>query len=106
MLDLIFTTEQRESGPMVTGLVSVPLSWSHHHLIKWSLTVALLPCGEQGPIEMIHHHRLLDLIGFQDTMQGIPAELVGIPANALVDSSYATATRAVDTITLECPLHC
>ena len=40
-LDLVFSTEQSECVPMVTDLVSVPLSSSDHRLIKCNLTVAL-----------------------------------------------------------------
>ena len=56
-LDLVFSTEQREFDLMVTDLVSVPLSWSDHHLIKCNLSVALPPRREHGPILMVHHQR-------------------------------------------------
>ena len=48
MLDLVFSSEQRECGLMVTNLVSIPLSWLDHHLIKCNLTVALLHPGGAG----------------------------------------------------------
>ena len=53
-LDLVFSTNGSESGPMVTDLESVPLSWSDNHLIKCTLKMALPPCKEQGPIVMVH----------------------------------------------------
>ena len=49
-------------------------------------------------------HRLLDPDGFQDTMWGILADLVGTPVNALVDGWYITTTTAVDMIAPKCPL--
>ena len=91
---------------MVTDLVSVPLSWSDHHLIKCNLSVALPPCKEQRPILMVHPLRLLDPIGFQDSMRGIPADLTGAPVKALGDGWLAAATRAIDMITPKHPLHC
>ena len=60
--------------------------------------MALLPCGEQGPILMVHPRRLLDPIRFQDSMQGILIDFADAPVEALVDSWHAAATRAVDTI--------
>ena len=70
-LDLVFTTTWNERDLMVTDLVSVPLSWSDHHLIKCNLSVALPPRREQGPISMVHPRRLLDPAGFQDAMRGV-----------------------------------
>ena len=46
-LDLVFSTECSEHGLMVTDLVSVPLSWSDHHLIKCNRTMASLPAGSR-----------------------------------------------------------
>ena len=46
---------------------------------------------------MVHPRKLLDLIGFQYTMRGIPVNLAGVPVKALVDGWFTAATRAVDT---------
>ena len=54
---------------------------------------------------MVGPQRLLDPIGFQDSMRGIPADLT-TSVKALVDGWLATTTKAVDTITPKCPLHC
>ena len=104
MLDLVFSTEWSEHGLMVTDLVSAPLSWSDHHLIKCNLLVALPPHRKHGPILMVHPRRLLDPLRFQDTMRGIPADLSGTPVKALVDGWLAAATRAIDTIAPKRPL--
>ena len=66
MLDLVFSTAQSECGLMVTDLVSVPLSWSDHHLIKCNLSVALPPRREHRSILMVHLQRLLDPLGFHE----------------------------------------
>ena len=47
-LDLVFSSNWGKSGLMVKDLVSVPLSWSDHHLIKCNLTVVLPPAGSKG----------------------------------------------------------
>ena len=104
LLDLVFAAKHRECVPMVANLVSPRLSWSDHHLIKCILTVALPSHGELGPIKMVHPQRLLDPVGFQDIMQEILADLVGVPVNALLDSWYTTATRVVNTLTPKHPL--
>ena len=91
---------------MVTNLVSVPLSWLDHHLIKCNLTVALSLHRELGPNLMVYPCRLLDPTGCQDSMQGIMIDLAGSPVEALVDGWFAAATRAVDTITPKHLLHC
>ena len=106
MLYLFFSTNWSEHYLMVTDLVSVPLSWLDHHLIKCNLLMALPPHREQGPILMIHPQRLLDSIGFQDTMRGIAADLVGAPVEALVDGLATATTRPVYTIAPKHPLQC
>ena len=44
--------------------------------------------GELGPIKMVRPCRLLDPDGFQDSMRGIPADLIGASVNAVVDGRY------------------
>ena len=44
-----------------------------HHLIKYSPSVALTPL--RGAIKMVHLHKLLDPIGFQEAIQGILADV-------------------------------
>ena len=44
---------------------------------------------------MVHPHKLLDPVGFQDAVLGIPADLVGTPVETLVDEWHAATTRAV-----------
>ena len=46
-LEPVFTG-QGECDPKVTNLISVPLLWSDHRLIKCKLSVALLPLREAG----------------------------------------------------------
>ena len=53
---------------------------------------------------MVCPRRLLDLIGFQDAMRGVMADLAGAPVEVLVDGWFTTAARAVDTIAPKCPL--
>ncbi|XP_078233414.1 uncharacterized protein LOC144583475 [Pogona vitticeps] len=103
-LDLFFSTNWSECGLVVTDLVSVPLSWSDHHLIKCNLSVALPPCREQAPISMVRPRSLLDPVGFQKAMRGVSADLAGAPVEALVDSWSSAATRAIDTIAPKRPL--
>ena len=50
-----------------------------------SLSGTPLPHRELGPIKMVHPHRLLDPIGFQNAIQEIPADLVDAPLEALVE---------------------
>ena len=66
--------------------------------------MALSPRREDGSILMVCPRRLLDPVGFQDTMRGIPAELSGAPVEALVDGWFAAITRAIDTIAPKRPL--
>uniref|UniRef100_A0ABM5FRX5 Endophilin-A1 isoform X1 n=1 Tax=Pogona vitticeps TaxID=103695 RepID=A0ABM5FRX5_9SAUR len=103
-LDLVFSTNWSECDLMVTDLVSVPLSWSDHHLIKCNLSVALPPHREQGPISMVRPRRLLDPVGFQDAMRGVTADLADAPVEALVDTWSIAATRAIDMIAPKHPL--
>ena len=53
---------------------------------------------------MVHPRRLLDPVGFQDTMRGVMADLAGAPVEAMVDSWFAAMARAVDTIAPQRPL--
>ena len=104
MLDLVFSTSWSECGLMVTDHESVPLSWSDHHLVKFSLKMALPPRREQGSISMVRPRRLLDPTGFQNAMRGVTADLADAPVEALVDSWFTAATRAVDMIAPKRPL--
>ena len=104
-MDLVFSTNWSECGLVVTDLVSFPLSWSDHHLVKCNVFVALPPHREQGPISMVHPQRLLDPVGFQDAMRGVTADLASAPVNALVDSWSTAATRAIDRIVPKRLLH-
>ena len=45
---------------------------------------------------MVHPRRLLDPIGFKDSMKGIPADLTGTLVEALVDGWLLDETNALD----------
>ena len=52
-LDLFFSTELRDGGLDVEGLVIAPLSWSDHFLVKFSLLASSSLCNGGGSIKMI-----------------------------------------------------
>ena len=96
MLDLVFSTERSECGLMVTDLVSVPLSWSDHHLIKCNLS----PPAPQGARPYFNDLPLratgsITIPGYHE----IPADLAGVPVEALMAQWLNCCTTAKTVLT-------